>query len=358
MPPFREGGGAAARMTAVSRADPPSEDAGHTHDHSGQAHQHEDGGAGAGRERRHRHSHAHPAAGDDALAILARSTAVLAAVAAIELGVAVSSGSAAVLADGLHNLGDVSTTVALAIAFVLSRRAPTRRFPYGYHRTEDVAGVVVLLLVLASAVASAVTSIEHLVHRGPLQHPALALGSALIGFVGNEGVARYKTVSGRRLRSVSLQADGQHSRVDGLASLGAAAGVVASWAGASVLDPVAGLLISVVIGMVAWDTARTVTPRLIDEADASLLSLIEDVAAGTPGVVEVGAVRARWTGRQVRAELVLAVDPDETVSQAHALGEEVRHRLFHQVEALGEVVVHLDPAGEAAAHSAAAHHQR
>ena len=332
------------------------DDSGHTHDHDdhdGHAHDH----AGAGRWRRHRHSHAHPAVTDDALAVLARSTAVLALVAAVELAVAVSSGSAAVLADGLHNLGDVSTTVALAIAFLLSRRAPTRRFPYGYHRTEDLAGLVVLLLVLASAVASAVTSVEHLVHRGPLQHPAVALASALFGFIGNEGVARYKSVSGRRLRSVSLEADGQHSRVDGLASLGAAAGVVASWAGASVLDPVAGLLISVVIAMVAWDTARTVTPRLIDEADGSLLTLIEEVAATTPGVVAVGTVRARWTGRRVRAELVLAVDPTETVSRAHALGEEVRHRLFHRVEALGEVIVHLDPAGEAAAHSAAAHHQ-
>ena len=327
---------------------------GHGHDHTahGTAHGHDHDDSPRGR-----HRHAHAPVGDDALGVLGRSTAVLAAVAAVELSVAVTSGSAAVLADGLHNLGDVSTTVALAIAFVLSRRAPTRRFPYGYHRTEDLAGLVVLLLVLASAVAAATTSVEHLVHRGPLQNPGVALAAALIGFVGNEGVARYKTVAGRRLRSVSLVADGQHSRVDGLASLGAAAGVVASWAGASVLDPVAGLLISVVIAMVAWDTARTVTPRLIDEADASLLSVIEEVAGSTPGVVDVGAVRARWTGRQVRAELVLEVDPAQTVSTAHALGEEVRHRLFHRVEALGEVIVHLDPAGEAAAHSAAAHHQ-
>lgn len=328
----------------------------HGHDHAADAHHHED--LATSPRRRHGHGHAHAPVGDDALGVLARSTAVLAVVAAVELGVAISSGSAAVLADGLHNLGDVSTTVALAIAFLLSRRAPTRRFPYGYHRTEDLAGVVVLLLVLASAIASAVTSVEHLVHRGSLEHPGVALASALVGFLGNEAVARYKTVSGRRLGSISLQADGQHSRVDGLASLGAAAGVAAAWAGAPLLDPVAGLLISVVIATVAWETARTVTPRLIDEADASLLAVIEEVAASTPGVLEVGAVRARWTGRRVRAELVLGVDPAQTVSRAHALGEEVRHRLLHRVAALGDVIVHLDPAGEAAAHSAAAHHQR
>ena len=260
------------------------------------------------------------------------------------------------LADGLHNLGDVFTTVALAGAFVLSNRAPTRRFPYGYHRGEDLAGVVVLLLIVASAIASGVTSIEHLLHSSTLSHPGVALGAALVGFAGNEAVARYKTVMGRRLRSLSLIADGQHSRIDGLASLGAAAGVAGAWAGVPQLDPIAGLLLTAVIGVVAFDTARNVTARLLDEADASLLAAIEEVAAAAPGVVSVSEVRARWTGRRVRAEIVLQVPPDETVSQAHALGEQVRHQLFHRVEGLSEVVVHLDPAGDAEAHQAVRHH--
>ncbi len=162
---------------------------------------------------------------------------------------------------------------------------------------------------------------------------------------------------GRRLHSLSLVADGQHSRIDGLASLGAAAGVAGAWIGVPQLDPVAGLAITAVIAMVALDTARNVTARLLDEADASLLATIEEVAAATPGVVSVSEVRARWTGRRMRAELVLAVSPDETVSQAHALGEEVRHQLFHRIEGLAEVVVHLDPAGDAEAHRTVRHHE-
>jgi len=281
----------------------------------------------------------------------------LALVSATELVISALSGSAAVLADGLHNLGDVFTTVALAGAFLLSNRAPTRRFPYGYHRGEDLAGVVVLLLIVGSAIASGVTSVEHLLHRSSLSHPEVALAAALVGFAGNETVARYKTVMGRRLRSLSLIADGQHSRIDGLASLGAAAGVAGAWAGVPQLDPIAGLLLTAVIGVVAFDTARNVTARLLDEADASLLATIEEVAAAAPGVIEVSEVRARWTGRRMRAELVLAVAPEETVSRAHALGEQVRHELFHRVEGLVEVVVHLDPAGDAAAHQAVRHHE-
>jgi len=304
----------------------------------------------------HGHEHGLSSTGPGVLGVLVRASAVLVVVAGVEIGVATASGSAAVLADGLHNLGDISTTVALAIAFLLSRRAPTRRFPYGYHRAEDLAGLVVLLVVIASAVASGVTAVEHLIHRGPLNLPAAALASALVGVAGNSAVAVYKVAAGRRAGSVSLVADGQHSRVDALASLGAAAGVAGSWAGVPLLDPVAGLVLTGLIVAVAWETARNVAPRLLDEADASLISALEEVAAATPGVVAVSSVKARWTGRRLRAELVLTVPPSETVSRAHALGERVRHDLFHRVESLVDVVVHLDPAGEADAHRITEHH--
>lgn len=325
----------------------------HAHDHGAHDHDHHDDAAP---RQAHGHTHGTITAEPDALRVTLLSSAVLGGVAALEIAVAVLSRSAGVLADGLHNLGDLSTTVALAAAFVLSRRAPTRRYPYGYHRGEDLAGLFVLLLIVASAVASGVTSVEHLLHRQPLSDFGAALAVALVGFAGNEGVARYKIVAGRRIGSVSLVADGQHSRVDGFASLAAAAGVGGAWAGAPLLDPIAGLLLTVVIAWVAVDTARHVTGRLLDEADASLVELIEQTARQVPGVVEVSDARARWTGRRVRAELTLAVPPTETVARAHALGEEVRHRLFHRVESLADVIVHLDPAGDATAHRETDHH--
>jgi cation diffusion facilitator family transporter len=323
------------------------------HDHPHEAH-HEHG-HGRGHET-HGHTHGTITAEPDALRVTLLSSAVLGAVAAVELTVAMLSSSAGVLADGLHNLADLSTTVALAAAFLLSRRAPTRRFPYGYHRGEDLAGLFVLLLIVASAVVSGVTSVEHLLHSQTITHYAAAVTVALVGFVGNEAVARYKTVAGKRIGSVALVADGEHSRVDGFASLAAAAGVAGAWAGAPILDPIAGLLLTVVIGYVAVDTARHVTARLLDEADSSLTALIEQTAAEVPGVVRVASARARWTGRRVRAELTLEVAPSDTVARAHALGEEVRHRLFHRVDSLADVIVHLDPAGDPAAHQQTSHH--
>ena len=330
------------------------------HDHAAPEHRHDGDLREHGDAHAHAHGHVHGAVpqGAGALRVVALSSLLLAAVAALELVAAAVTASAGVLADGLHNLGDVSTTVALAVAFILSRRAPTRRFPYGYHRGEDLAGLVVLALIVASAVASGVTSVEHLLHRPALTNAGLAMIVAAAGFLGNEAAAQYKVRAGRRLHSTSLVADGRHSRVDGIASLGALAGVGGAALGAPILDPVAGLVITAIIAVVAWETARTVTGRLLDEADASLLATIEEVARATPGVVGVTETRARWTGRRVLAELTVEVDPDSTLARAHALGEEVRHALYHRIDSPIEVIVHLDPAGDTAAHEAVSHHGR
>lgn len=326
----------------------------HDHDHERTHHQ-QDAPASTPLEAHHVHGVAvkHERG---ALRVVAISSLVLAVVAAAELSAAAVSGSAAVLADGLHNLGDVFTTVALAAAFILSKRAPTRRFPYGYHRGEDLAGLLVLALIVASAIASGVTSIEHLLHRQPLLNAGLALAVAGVGFIGNEAVAQYKISAGRRLRSIALVADGRHSRIDGVASLGAAVGVLGAMLGAPILDPIAGLVITVIIAGVAWETGRTVTARLLDAADASLVATVEGIASATPGVLGVSDARARWTGRRVRAELTIAVAPDSQLRDAHALGEEVRHRLYHEIDPLAEVIIHLDPAGDPAAHAAVSHH--
>jgi cation diffusion facilitator family transporter len=338
------------------------------HDHAHHDHDHDDhavagtapagtAGHGVGHLRGHGHRHGSVTGEPGAIRVVLLSSLVLGAVAAVELGAAVVSGSAAVLADGLHNLADVFTSAALATAFLLSRRAPTRRFPYGYHRGEDLAGLGVLMLIVVSAVAAGVTSLEHLLHPAPLTHPVLAIAVALVGVVGNAMVARYKTTAGRRLHSVALVADGQHSRIDALVSVGAVVGVGGAAAGMPMLDPLVGLLLTLVIAAVAWETARTVTGRLLDEADASLVDTIARVAAGVPGVVEVSHVRARWAGRRVWAEVTLSIPPEEPLGRAHALGEEVAHRLHHDVGSLADVIVHLDPAGDAAAHEAVEHHR-
>src|SRR6266545_3712299 len=217
------------------------------------------------------HGHVHapvpvagsPGGADEGLRAVRLSAVGLGLTAAVQFAFVAASGSVALLADALHNVGDVFTTATLWIAFVVGRRQPDRDHTFGYARAEDVAGVLVVLAIAASAAVAAWESLDKL----------------LGGVVGNEAVAQYKIRVGRRVNSVPLEADGRHSRVDGLASLAAALGIAAAWAGWPAADPLAGLLLSGVIVWVLVVSARDVLDRLLDRVDAGVVDQIEHAAA-------------------------------------------------------------------------------
>ena len=324
---------------------------------------------GHGHRHGHGHGHGHaqvpvPLAGspggeDQGLRAVKVSAAGLALTAAVQFALVAASGSVALLADGLHNLGDVFTTVTLWVAFVVGRRRPDRGHTFGFSRAEDVAGVLVVLAIAASAVVAAAESLAKLAGGvPPLRNPGWALAAAFAGVAGNEAVAQYKLRVGRRINSVPLEADGRHSRVDGLASLAAAVGIAAAWAGWPAADPIAGLLLAGVIVWVLVAAARDVLARLLDRVDAEVVDMIEHAAGSVPGAEAVHAVRARWVGRSLHVMVHTDVDPDLPLRDAHALGERVRHAIFHAVPGVAAVDLHLDPAGldEHDSHGETMHH--
>ena len=314
------------------------------------------------------HSHAHapvplagsPAGEDEGLRAVRLSAIGLGLTAAVEFAFVAASGSVALLADGLHNLGDVFTTVTLWVAFVVGRRQPDRGYTFGFARAEDVAGVLVVLAIAASAVVAAWESLARLTgDAAALRNPGWALAAAMVGVAGNEAVARYKLEVGRRINSVPLEADGRHSRVDGLASLAAAAGIAGAWAGWPAADPLAGLLLSAVIVWVLAGTTRDVLARLLDRVDPGVIDEIERAASSVPGVEAVHAVRARWVGRSLHVLVHVEVDPALPLRAAHELGEQARHAVFHALPGVAAVDLHLDPAGidEHDSHGETMHHR-
>src|SRR5215207_2705163 len=312
------------------------------------------------------HSHApvplaaSPAGEDQALRAVKVSAAGLGLTAAVEFAFVAASGSVALLADGLHNLGDVFTTATLWVAFLVGRRQPDRGHTFGFARAEDVAGVLVVLAIAASAVVAAVESVAKLAGGvPPLRNPGWALAAALVGVAGNEAVAQYKLRVGRRINSLPLEADGHHSRVDGLASLAAAAGIAGAWAGWPAADPLAGLLLSAVIAWVLVGTTRDVLDRLLDRVDPEVIDQVERAAGSVAGVEAVHATRARWVGRSLHVLVHAEVNPDLPLRAAHDLGEQARHAIFHAVPGVAAVDLHLDPAGlaEHDSHGRTLHHR-
>jgi cation diffusion facilitator family transporter len=287
------------------------------------------------------------------------SLAALGATALAQAAVVAVSGSVALLGDTVHNAADARTAVPLGIAFVLGRRAATRRFTYGYGRAEDLAGLVIVLTVAASAAFTAYSAAERLLHPRPPAHLPYVAAAALAGFLGNEWVARYRIRVGRAIGSAALVADGQHARTDGFASLAVLLGAGGAALGVQLADPLVGLAITAAILLVLRDAAREVFRRLLDAVDPALVERAERTLREVPGVRGVGGVRLRWVGHRLRAEVTVTVDGEVTARQAHAVAVAAEHALLHAVPHLAAALVHADPApapGEADPHLPLAHH--
>jgi cation diffusion facilitator family transporter len=277
-------------------------------------------------------------------------------VALVQFLIAIIGGSAGLFADALHNSGDVLTTIALWIAFALSNRAANQRYTYGYYRAEDLAGIFIVLVIIASAVAGAIESILKLTSGTVPTQLYLSMAAALVGVAGNELLAQYKISVGKRINSVPLVADGQHSRIDGLTSLAAFLGLIGVKLGLPIADPIAGIVITIVIITVVYSTTRSVLQRLLDGVDPRLVPSIVTISSETPGVQGVTDVRARWVGHTLHVAMNIEVNGDMTLLKAHEIAEELRHRLFHNINGLSEAIIHTDPVSEGESHHGLTEH--
>ena len=271
------------------------------------------------------------------------SLAVLGGTAALQAAVVAVSGSVALLGDTLHNAADALTAVPLGIAFVAGRRPPTRRYTYGYGRAEDLAGAVIVVVIAASSALAAYAAVTRLAHPRPVTGLIAVAVAAVIGFTGNELVARYRIGVGRKIGSAALVADGLHARTDGFTSLAVllgAGGVAIGWGWA---DPIAGLVITVAILAALRQAAREIYRRLMDAVDPALVDQVEQTLRATPGVLGVGQVRLRWIGHHLRAECEVIVDAAASAIGAHRVAVSAEHNLLQALPRLAAVLVHAAP---------------
>ena len=312
----------------------------HGHEHGEHRHAHGTHGG---------HGHAHggldPAVlgSREAMRTLGISLGVLGVTAVLQAVVAVLSGSVALLADTVHNVGDALTAVPLAAAFMLGRRPATRRLTYGWGRAEDLAGLIVVAIILFSAVFAGYEAVTRFVHP---QAPGYLLATAiagLIGFAGNEWVAVYRIRTGRRIGSAALEADGHHARVDGFTSLAVVAGAAGVALGFELADPLVGLGISLAIVRIVWVSLKEVGLRALDGIDPAVIDRIAADAARTPGVRDVRDVRARWLGHTIRAELAVSTDSRLSLAEADQLAEHVRARLLERNPLMSDALVRPVP---------------
>src|SRR5215213_9630925 len=290
----------------------------HNEKHEHEEHEHDDQHAHGEQEHKHDHDHPHSknpviawlqplfmphshghqqAALDPNLATdrgmwaIKISLVALLVTAIFQVAIVAISGSVALLADTIHNFSDALTAIPLGLAFWLSRRARNSRYTYGYGRAEDIAGVVIVLMIAFSAGEAIYQSILKIIHPEPISNLGWVAAAAVIGFLGNELVAVFRIRVGKEIGSAALVADGYHARTDGLTSLAVLAGAIGVWFGFPLADPIVGLIVTLMITKIAWDSARSVFTRILDGVEPNVQEDIRNISIKIPGVKAVNEVR-------------------------------------------------------------------
>jgi cation diffusion facilitator family transporter len=338
---------------------------GHSHDEHGHDHGHADGPGG------HSHPagikgflyglfvpHSHDAADsiDDALEASSRGVRALKISLFLLLGTSVLqlldfliSGSVALLADTIHNFSDALTAVPLWIAFILGRRAATRRYTFGYGRAEDLAGLFIVAVVALSAIVAAWQSIDRLFHPLHLQNLWWVVVAGFIGFLGNEAVAVYRIRVGRQIGSAALVADGVHARLDGFTSLAVVLGAIGVILGFPLADPIVGLLISAAIIVLLWGTVKSIGRRLMDGVEPELVDRAENALLHVPGVLAVPKLQLRWVGHRLQGTATILVT-DMPLSAADRVAHEASRGVVRALPNLDDLTLRTSTSPVEASH--------
>lgn len=303
------------------------------HDH---AHSH-------GGEHGHTHGVIDPtiASTDRGIFAVKWSFAIMIVTALLQLAVVFGSGSIALLADTIHNFGDATTAIPLWVAFVLARRPASKRFTYGLGRVEDIAGVIIVLIILFSAIVAGYEAINRLIHPQPIGQLWWVAVAGVIGFAGNEAVAVFRIRIGRKINSAALIADGYHARTDGLTSLAVVLGAIGVALGFPLADPIIGLLITVAILGIVWQSAAAVFSRMLDGVEPGLVEEIVHAAAHVKGINKVTQAQARWLGHRLYVEATIEVADRLLVAAASDIAESYREELFHHLPGLASAQIRI-----------------
>lgn len=265
------------------------------------------------------------------------SFVILAITAAFQIVVVLVSGSVALLADTIHNVGDAATAIPLWIAFAFARRKPSDQFTYGLGRVEDLAGIMVVCLILFSAIVAGYQTIDRLINPQEIRFLGAVAAAGVLGFIGNEAVAVFRIRVGREINSVALIADGYHARVDGLTSLAVVGGAVGVWLGFPLADPIVGALITLLIFGIVWQSARAVFTRALDGVEPEFTALLRHTGEHVPGVRGIQNVRTRWIGHHLYAEADVVVDDSLLVREAAIITGRLKAQAEQHLPALASL---------------------
>lgn len=261
---------------------------------------------------------------------------------AAKLGVGLFSGSKALFADGLNNSTDILATLAVIIGLKIARKPADEDHAYGHFRAETIASLIASFIMIAVGINVLYKAILATVYFQPKAPDLISAYTAIACAIAIYFVYRYNKKIAKKINSAGLMAAAKDNLSDGWVSVGTAVGIIASQFGFPWIDPLAAAFVGVLIIKTGWDIFMDASHNLIDGYDKVEIEKVSERLDKIDGIHHVSTVRARLHGNVTHMDIVIHVDSEMTVNNAHILTEEAERVLREEFE-ITEVIIHVEP---------------
>jgi len=251
--------------------------------------------------------------------------------------------STALVADAIHSLSDLATDLVVYMSLKISSREPDEKHPYGHGRAETIGSAVIGAAVLFVGIGVAWE--VFLKARGGELHVTglIAIMVAAASIVVKEALFRYTRRIGEKLRSESVMANAWHHRSDAVSSLAALVGITGAYMGYTILDPLAAIIVGIMIAGVGWKILWEAVQNLMDRGvSREELEKMKEIIIGDRWVVDYHELKTRKVGKDTFVDVHIQVSPRISVSEAHNIAESVRKKLRQRIDHVADALVHID----------------
>lgn len=284
---------------------------------------------------------------DSAMYVSAVTIIVNIILSAFKIVAGIFGNSAAMISDAVHSASDVLSTVIVMIGLKISNKSSDKKHPYGHERMECIASLLLALALFATGFGIGMEAVKSIIYKTyctQTQIGIVALIAAIISIGTKEWMFHYTQSVAKKLNSTALMADAWHHRSDALSSVGALIGIGLSMAGYQVFDPIASVVICVLIAKVAFDIFKESIDRMVDKAaDEETEKLIVETVKTVSGVINVNKLKTRLFGSKMYVDVEFSADGDLSLTQAHEIAHNVHDTLEEKFPNIKHCMVHVNP---------------
>lgn len=261
----------------------------------------------------------------------------------IKIIIGIVSMSSAMIADGMHSLSDVISTIGVIIGLKLSSKNADKEHPYGHEKIESLSSLFLSIMLFFVAIGIGYSGIQNIITKNYNVPGIMAIIAAIISIISKEYMYFYTMKYAKQIDSASLKADAWHHRSDSLSSIGALIGIIGARSGYPVLDPIVAIVICIIIIKVSYDICKQSISQLIDESGGDEeVEVITSKILEVQGVVRIDSLKTRQYASKLYVDAEISVDSNINVKEAHDIAKNV-HDYIEENPKIKHCMVHINP---------------